>query len=155
MSLYYSSFILLYCFNVVGVARGSGWQLLVMWANLGTFYLIGMPIAGLLAFKFKLYAKVNIHDSVFNQFSFITLFLVFIILNLPGLAKNGGVEAVMFMFYFSSSSYFYVLFFLQGLWIGLICGLSCQAGSLLLISSFRKWTKIELSEDNHKERVSV
>ncbi|XVF78553.1 hypothetical protein PTKIN_Ptkin14bG0143600 [Pterospermum kingtungense] len=83
-----------------GVARGSGWQLLAMWANLGTFYFIGMPIAGLLAFKFKLYAK--------------------------------------------------------GLWIGLICGLSCQAGSLLLITLFRKWTRIELSEENDKgNRVSV
>nr|TYH74556.1 hypothetical protein ES332_D05G407100v1 [Gossypium tomentosum] len=72
-----------------GVARGSGWQVLAVWANLGTFYLIGMPVAGLLAFKFKLYAK--------------------------------------------------------GLWIGLICGLSCQAGALLLITLCRKWTKIELS----------
>ncbi|KAG4204185.1 hypothetical protein ERO13_A04G032800v2 [Gossypium hirsutum] len=72
-----------------GVARGSGWQVLAVWANLATFYLIGMPVAGLLAFKFKLYAK--------------------------------------------------------GLWIGLICGLSCQAGALLLITLYRKWTKIELS----------
>ncbi|KAK8643798.1 hypothetical protein V6N13_013076 [Hibiscus sabdariffa] len=72
-----------------GVARGIGWQLLAVWANLGTFYFIGMPIAGLLAFKFKLYAK--------------------------------------------------------GLWIGLICGLYSQAGALLVIALFRKWTKIELS----------
>lgn len=72
-----------------GVARGSGWQVLAVWANLGTFYLIGMPVAGILAFKFKLYAK--------------------------------------------------------GLWIGLICGLSCQAAALLLLTLCRKWTKIELS----------
>ncbi|KAL4333099.1 hypothetical protein GQ457_07G014690 [Hibiscus cannabinus] len=72
-----------------GVARGIGWQLLAVWANLGTFYFIGMPIACLLAFKLKLYAK--------------------------------------------------------GLWIGLICGLCCQAGALLIIALFRKWTKIELS----------
>nr|KJB63178.1 hypothetical protein B456_009G381900 [Gossypium raimondii] len=72
-----------------GVARGSGWQVLAVWANLGTFYLIGMPVAGLLAFKFKLYAK--------------------------------------------------------GLWVGLICGLSCQATALLLITLCRKWAKIELS----------
>ncbi|XVE50209.1 hypothetical protein DITRI_Ditri01bG0143400 [Diplodiscus trichospermus] len=83
-----------------GVARGSGWQLLAVWANLGTFYVIGMPIAGLLAFKFKLYAK--------------------------------------------------------GLWIGLICGLSCQSGALLLITLFRKWTRIELSQEDGKEaRVPV
>ncbi|XP_017980706.1 PREDICTED: protein DETOXIFICATION 18 [Theobroma cacao] len=71
-----------------GVARGSGWQLLAVWANLGTFYFIGMPIAGLLGFKFKLYA--------------------------------------------------------MGLWIGLICGLACQAGALLLITLYRKWSKVEL-----------
>ncbi|KAL4309843.1 hypothetical protein GQ457_01G004430 [Hibiscus cannabinus] len=40
-----------------GVARGSGWQLLAAWVNMGTFYLIGMPISGILAFKFELYAK--------------------------------------------------------------------------------------------------
>ncbi|GMI63644.1 DETOXIFICATION 18 [Hibiscus trionum] len=72
-----------------GVARGIGWQLLAVWANLGTYYFVGMPIACLLAFKFKLYAK--------------------------------------------------------GLWIGLICGLCCQAGALLVIALFRKWTKIQLS----------
>ncbi|KAK6269993.1 hypothetical protein POUND7_007098 [Theobroma cacao] len=44
-------------FDVAGVARGCGWQHLAVWANLGTFYLIGMPIAGVLGFKFKLYVK--------------------------------------------------------------------------------------------------
>ncbi|CAN1770853.1 Protein DETOXIFICATION 19 [Linum perenne] len=40
-----------------GVARGCGWQHTAVYANLATFYLIGMPIACLLAFKFNLYAK--------------------------------------------------------------------------------------------------
>ncbi|XP_073029792.1 protein DETOXIFICATION 18-like [Primulina eburnea] len=40
-----------------GVARGCGWQHLAVFINLGTFYCIGMPVAGLLGFKFKLYAK--------------------------------------------------------------------------------------------------
>lgn len=40
-----------------GVSRGCGWQHLAMFINLGTFYLIGMPIAWLLAFKLHLYAK--------------------------------------------------------------------------------------------------
>ncbi|CAA0808536.1 MATE efflux family protein LAL5 [Striga hermonthica] len=40
-----------------GVARGCGWQHLAVFINLGTFYLIGMPIAGLLAFKLGLYSK--------------------------------------------------------------------------------------------------
>lgn len=41
-----------------GVARGCGWQHLVVFVNLGTFYFIGMPIAVLLGFKAKLYARV-------------------------------------------------------------------------------------------------
>ncbi|XWS11012.1 hypothetical protein CRYUN_Cryun38cG0047200 [Craigia yunnanensis] len=77
------------------VARGCGWQHLAVWANLGTFYFIGMPIAVVLGFKLKLYVK--------------------------------------------------------GLWIGLICGLSCQAGTLMLITLNRKWTKIDLSEEKNKE----
>ncbi|XP_049386527.1 protein DETOXIFICATION 19-like [Solanum stenotomum] len=40
-----------------GVARGCGWQHLAMCINLATFYFIGMPIAGLLAFKFNLHAQ--------------------------------------------------------------------------------------------------
>ncbi|KAL0301194.1 UNVERIFIED_CONTAM: protein DETOXIFICATION 18 [Sesamum radiatum] len=40
-----------------GVARGCGWQHLAVFINLGTFYFIGMPIASLLGFKFKLHAK--------------------------------------------------------------------------------------------------
>lgn len=41
-----------------GVARGCGWQHWVVLVNLGTFYLIGMPVAVLLGFKVKLYEKV-------------------------------------------------------------------------------------------------
>ncbi|XP_051136147.1 protein DETOXIFICATION 19-like [Andrographis paniculata] len=40
-----------------GVARGCGWQHLVVYINLGTFYLLGVPVAVLLGFKFKLYTK--------------------------------------------------------------------------------------------------
>ncbi|XP_077244359.1 protein DETOXIFICATION 18-like [Tasmannia lanceolata] len=40
-----------------GVARGCGWQHLAAWTNLAAFYIVGMPIAILLAFKFELYAK--------------------------------------------------------------------------------------------------
>ncbi|XP_044499578.1 protein DETOXIFICATION 18-like [Mangifera indica] len=71
-----------------GVARGCGWQYLAVWGNLGTFYVVGMPIALVLAFKLKLYAK--------------------------------------------------------GLWIGLICGLSTQAITLLLITIRQNWTKLDI-----------
>ncbi|KAM2987393.1 hypothetical protein FF2_007565 [Malus domestica] len=71
-----------------GVARGCGWQHLAVYVNLGTFYLVGMTIASVLAFKLKLYAK--------------------------------------------------------GLWIGLICGLSCQAALLLVVTLRTKWTQLDL-----------
>ncbi|XP_050218903.1 protein DETOXIFICATION 18-like isoform X2 [Mercurialis annua] len=82
-----------------GVARGCGWQHLAVYANLGTFYFIGMPIAFLLGFKFKLYAK--------------------------------------------------------GLWIGLICGLTCQALTLLLISLCIKWTTIDFSGNGKQENSDI
>ncbi|KAK7830808.1 protein detoxification 19, partial [Quercus suber] len=78
-----------------GVARGCGWQHLVVYVNLATFYCIGVPIAGLLGFTLKLQAK--------------------------------------------------------GLWIGLICGLSCQALTLLLVTLRRTWTKLDLSNNNTNE----
>ncbi|XP_015170155.1 protein DETOXIFICATION 19-like isoform X2 [Solanum tuberosum] len=40
-----------------GVTRGCGWQHLAMCINLATFYFIGMPIAGLLAFTFNLHSQ--------------------------------------------------------------------------------------------------
>lgn len=43
-----------------GVARGCGWQHLVVFINLGTFYFIGMLVAALLGFKTTLHAKVNL-----------------------------------------------------------------------------------------------
>ncbi|RID79941.1 hypothetical protein BRARA_A02640 [Brassica rapa] len=55
--------------------------------NLGTFYLIGMPIAAFCGFKLKLYAK--------------------------------------------------------GLWIGMVSGIFCQCSSLLLMTIFRKWKKLD------------
>ncbi|XP_060200612.1 protein DETOXIFICATION 18-like [Lycium barbarum] len=70
-----------------GVARGCGWQHWAMCINLATFYFIGMPMAGLLAFKFNLLA--------------------------------------------------------QGLWMGLICGLACQASGLLLLTLWIRWEKVE------------
>ncbi|WRX28839.1 Multi antimicrobial extrusion protein - like 10 [Theobroma cacao] len=78
-----------YILKNLKVALPSAAMHLAVWANLGTFYFIGMPIACLLGFMLKLYDK--------------------------------------------------------GLWIGLICGLSCQASALLSITLFRKWTKIDHS----------
>ncbi|KAJ6293040.1 hypothetical protein OIU78_025088 [Salix suchowensis] len=84
-------------FQVVfaGVIRGCGWQNLAVIVNVVAFFCIGMPIATLLGFKFKLYSK--------------------------------------------------------GLWIGLICGLSCQTCTLLLITLRAKWTILYLSEPEENE----
>ncbi|KAJ4847418.1 Protein DETOXIFICATION 19 [Turnera subulata] len=82
-----------------GVARGCGWQHLAVFANLGTFYFIGMPIACLAGFLFKLYVK--------------------------------------------------------GLWIGLICGLCCQACTLMLITLRRRWTPTDLSLSGGRENPIV
>ncbi|KAK4723459.1 hypothetical protein R3W88_026238 [Solanum pinnatisectum] len=80
---------------LLGVARGCGWQHLVMFINLATFYFIGMPISWLLAFKFNLHA--------------------------------------------------------QGLWMGSICGLACQALGLLLLTLLTKWEKMEDSTKSNRE----
>ncbi|KAK1303235.1 MATE efflux family protein LAL5 [Acorus calamus] len=75
-----------------GVSRGCGWQNLAAWTNLGAFYIIGMPLSILFAFKFGLYAK--------------------------------------------------------GLWLGLICGLFCQASTLLVITLRKKWGNLDLPMEN-------
>ncbi|XP_021896705.1 protein DETOXIFICATION 19-like isoform X1 [Carica papaya] len=40
-----------------GVTRGCGWQHLAVCINLVMFFFVGLPIAGVLGFKFKLYVK--------------------------------------------------------------------------------------------------
>lgn len=40
-----------------GVSRGCGWQHLVMFINLGVYYLIALPVSSILAFVVKLQAK--------------------------------------------------------------------------------------------------
>ncbi|KAK4754467.1 hypothetical protein SAY87_002571 [Trapa incisa] len=82
-----------------GVARGCGWQHLVVYVNLATFYLIGLPLAVLFGFKLKLNTK--------------------------------------------------------GLWIGLICGLSCQCLTLLIITSRAKWTRLNFSMDGDGENLDA
>ncbi|CAI9086873.1 OLC1v1020795C1 [Oldenlandia corymbosa var. corymbosa] len=42
-----------------GVAVGCGWQSFVAYVNIGCYYLVGVPLASILAFKFRLGAKVE------------------------------------------------------------------------------------------------
>ncbi|CAK8535088.1 unnamed protein product [Lathyrus sativus] len=43
----------------------------------------------------------------------------------------------------------------KGLWIGMICGLVCQTGALLLLTRHAKWTKLSLSEDKDTDQPIV
>ncbi|GMY31852.1 protein DETOXIFICATION 18-like [Fagus crenata] len=43
----------------------------------------------------------------------------------------------------------------KGLWIGLICGVSCQAATLLFVTLRTKWAKLDLSKHNKKENPVV
>ncbi|KAH0698268.1 hypothetical protein KY289_015750 [Solanum tuberosum] len=42
---------------ISGIARGSGWQIIGAYVNLGAFYLVGIPVASLLCFVVNLKAK--------------------------------------------------------------------------------------------------
>ncbi|KAF9610579.1 hypothetical protein IFM89_023373 [Coptis chinensis] len=48
---------------------------------------------------------------------------------------------------------FKVHLYTKGLWIGLICGLFCQACTLLLITLRTNWTKLELSVTSDREKA--
>jgi MATE family multidrug resistance protein len=43
----------------------------------------------------------------------------------------------------------------KGLWTSLICGLVCQTGTLLLLTKYIKWTKLNISEDKDKDQFIV
>lgn len=90
-----------YC---AGVARGCGWQHLAVYANLGTFYCIGMPIAILLGFKLKLYAKVLISilrpHTLLNRYYFLlvvllTGFLLSVLCFLTGLVVGSNLRPLL------------------------------------------------------------
>jgi len=42
-----------------GVAIGAGWQSLVAFVNIGSYYLVGLPLAAVFGFKLKLNATVR------------------------------------------------------------------------------------------------
>ncbi|KAK8983481.1 hypothetical protein V6N11_073890 [Hibiscus sabdariffa] len=72
--------------------------------------------------------------------------------------QNLAVLANLGTFYFIGMPIAAVLGFkselyVKGLWIGLICGLSCQACTLVLIIFYKKWTKINLSAENNEAQA--
>lgn len=46
-------------FDLIGVAIGSGWQAIVAYVNVGAYYIIGLPIGCVLAFKTNLAVAVS------------------------------------------------------------------------------------------------
>jgi Na+-driven multidrug efflux pump len=53
----------------VGVAVGSGWQALVAYVNVGSYYIIGVPVGVLLGWIFSLGVLVRSIQAVRNTFS--------------------------------------------------------------------------------------
>ena len=47
-----------------GVAVGAGWQGLVAYINIGAYYLVGLPIALLMGFKFGFGLEVRYGDLI-------------------------------------------------------------------------------------------
>lgn len=50
-------FLVLYYGDEPGIVRGSGWQHIAAYVNLGSYYVVGIPISALLAFVLHLRGK--------------------------------------------------------------------------------------------------
>lgn len=68
--LYYFFFLRIF---IIGVAIGSGWQVMVAYINLVCYYIVGLPIGIFLGFKQNLGVKVPIY-LLFRTFT--VLFVV-------------------------------------------------------------------------------
>lgn len=65
---------------ILGVTRGSGWQKIGAFVNLGAYYLVGIPIAAVLAFVFHLKGKgllIGLATGSFVQAALLALKIVF------------------------------------------------------------------------------
>ncbi|XP_071730129.1 protein DETOXIFICATION 19-like [Rutidosis leptorrhynchoides] len=110
------------------------------------------------------------HVIINNYASMTPLLMISIILDsiqgvLSGVARGCGWQHLavyinLAMFYLIGMPVAVALAFLlklyaKGLWIGLICGLSCQTGSLLLLVYLRNWTRVELNGSNNLDHTVV
>lgn len=52
------------CYDLIckGVAVGCGWQSFVAYVNVGSYYVVGVPLGALLGFYFNFGAKVLQHS---------------------------------------------------------------------------------------------
>ncbi|XP_020966772.1 protein DETOXIFICATION 14 isoform X4 [Arachis ipaensis] len=58
------------CRNIIGIARGCGWQQLGTYVNLGAYYVLGIPLAAILGFWVQLRGKglwIGIMSGAFCQ----------------------------------------------------------------------------------------
>lgn len=107
---------------ISGVAIGSGWQAVVAYVNLTTYYVIGLPIGCVLGFKTDLGAAVSP-----NSFS---------------LSLN-GITCCMLMLTFMRCVFWF--FCDQGLWWGMIIGVLLQTATLIFITARTNWNSEVMS----------
>lgn len=85
--------------NYVGVARGAGWQQSGAYINLGSFYIVGLPIGCLLAFAAQLGGRVGIGNAAYGILISVSCILL-TLLNVQGLligmVAGAGVQFVSF-----------------------------------------------------------
>ncbi|KAJ8633146.1 hypothetical protein MRB53_026482 [Persea americana] len=110
-------------------------------------------------------------QTIIKQFAYMTPFLAISILFdsaqgvLSGVSRGCGWQHLAA---WTNLAAFYVIgmpisillgfkfgLYSKGLWIGLICGLFCQACTLLLITLRTKWTRMELSVPDKQNHVLV
>ncbi|XP_060668543.1 protein DETOXIFICATION 18 isoform X3 [Ziziphus jujuba] len=126
-------------------------------------------LAGLMPDKKQSTSLIAICDSsaIIKKFaSMTTLLAISIVLDcvqgvLSGVARGCGWQQIavyvnLASFYIIGMTIAILLGFkfnlhAKGLWIGLICGLSCQAATLLVITLRTKWTKLDISANVDKE----
>ncbi|KAL5564356.1 hypothetical protein UlMin_027520 [Ulmus minor] len=100
-----------------------------------------------------------------TPFLALSIFLDFFQGILSGVARGCGWQHIavvvnLAMFYFVGMTIAVLLAFklklyTKGLWIGLICGLACQSGTLLLITLRAKWSKLEVPDENKEKEDPV
>lgn len=65
-------------FMFIGVAVGAGWQFSVALINVACYYIIGLPVGGLLGYKFKLGVEGILGGMLFGCLLQILFILIFI-----------------------------------------------------------------------------